>query len=150
MVCSEYYGSVLPPPSSSNKPKILDIASSWISHLPEDWSSSNYDITGIGMSAPELSKNRALSKYLVLDLNKNPEGLTEQLKEQEESYEAAICSVSIDYLVKPRQWLGDLSKLLKKGATVHFAFSNRCFPTKVKSVLRRPLQSLLTCRTNRW
>jgi hypothetical protein len=83
------------------------------------------------MNQPELSKNRALSKYLVLDLNKNPQGLSKELAGQEESYDAAICSVSIDYLTKPRELLLDLSKLLKKGATVHFAFSNRCFPTKV-------------------
>lgn len=93
------------------------------------------------MNQPELSKNRALSKYLVLDLNKNPQGLSRQLAGQEESYDAAICSVSIDYLTKPRELLLDLSKLLKKGATVHFAFSNRCFPTKV-SLTTAPFSSL--------
>lgn len=83
------------------------------------------------MNQPELAKNRALSRFLVLDLNKNPAGLSEQLHGEEESYDAAVCSVSIDYLTKPRELLADLAKLLKKGATVHFAFSNRCFPTKV-------------------
>ena len=53
------------------------------------------------------------------------------MSEKEKPYDAAICSVSIDYLVKPREMLADLSKCLKEGASVHLAFSNRCFPTKV-------------------
>lgn len=82
------------------------------------------------MNESELSKNPALSRYLVLDLNNNPDGLSKALQ-AEEKYDAAICSVSIDYLVKPREMLADLAKLLKKDAGVHLSFSNRCFPSKV-------------------
>jgi ubiquinone/menaquinone biosynthesis C-methylase UbiE len=85
------------------------------------------------MNNEELSKNRALTKYLLLDLNEDPENLSKQLG-SDEPYDAAICSVSIDYLVKPRELLADLSKILKPGATVHLAFSNRCFPTKVSEL----------------
>lgn len=131
---SSYYGTVLPQPSTSTsstpKPRILDIASSWISHLPESWNPSNTDITGIGMNEAELSKNRALNRHLVLDLNKDPEGLS-RLLSGDELYDAAVCSVSIDYLIKPREMLADLAKILKKDAGVHLAFSNRCFPSKV-------------------
>lgn len=118
----------------SAKPRILDIASSWVSHLPEDWGASNVYVVGIGMNGSELAKNRALSRYHVVDLNEDPLALTERdelLKGQEGSYDAVICSVSIDYLVRPRELLQDLAKLLKKGGTIHLAFSNRCFPTKV-------------------
>lgn len=85
------------------------------------------------MNQPELSKNRALARYFMIDLNKDPAGLSAQLEGEEGSFDAAICSVSIDYLTQPRQLLTDLSRMLKQGATVHFAFSNRCFPTKVRS-----------------
>lgn len=83
------------------------------------------------MNQAELSKNRALSKHLVVDLNRDPRGLSRLLSKEEGTYDAAICSVSIDYMTQPRELLGDLHKLLKTGATVHCAFSNRCFPTKV-------------------
>lgn len=130
---AEYYGSVLPSPSTSTestKPRVLDIASSWISHLPEDWSPQNTDVLGIGMNEAELSKNRALARYLVIDLNKDPSAISKRLDEGEK-YDAAICSVSIDYLAQPRELLADLTKVLKDDATVHLSFSNRCFPTKV-------------------
>lgn len=86
------------------------------------------------MNESELAKNRALSRYLVLDLNKNPEGMSRALEDGGQ-YDAAICSVSIDYLVKPREILADLAQLLKKDACVHFSFSNRCFPSKVRTKL---------------
>ncbi|KAK9896151.1 hypothetical protein P389DRAFT_171166 [Cystobasidium minutum MCA 4210] len=130
---STYYGGVLPQASSSSsdqRPRILDIASSWISHLPEDWGPKNTEVVGIGMNEPELSKNRALSRYLVLDMNRDPQGLSRALSSGEK-YDAAICSVSIDYLTQPREMLADLSTILKKDAGVHLAFSNRCFPSKV-------------------
>ena len=135
----DYYGSVLPNLSTdpASKPQVLDIASSWISHLPEDWSPSNSRVVGVGMNKPELAKNRALTQHLVVDLNEDPQGLSRELKEEGQVYDAAICSVSIDYLVKPRELLADLSKVLKKGASVHLAFSNRCFPTKVSAKLSR-------------
>ena len=128
-----YYGDNLPKPATSepSKPKILDIASSWISHLPEDWSPANYEVVGIGMNKAELSKNRALSRHLVVDLNENPDGLSKALQSENGAYDAAICSVSIDYMTSPRELLADIHGLLKKGGSVHCAFSNRCFPTKV-------------------
>lgn len=82
------------------------------------------------MNEPELAQNSALSRYLVLDLNKDPEGLSQALQ-SEKKYDAAICSVSVDYLVKPREMLADLAKLLKRNGGVHLSFSNRCFPSKV-------------------
>lgn len=135
---AKYYGSVLPEPAthvqSAKKPRVLDVASSWISHLPEDWGPSNSEVVGIGMNAAELAKNRALARYAVVDLNDDPHALTkrpELCAGQEGTYDAVICSVSIDYLVKPKELLHDLAGLLKKDGTIHLAFSNRCFPTKV-------------------
>ena len=161
---AEYYGSVLPPPkddASSAKPRVLDVASSWISHLPEHWAPGNSHVVGIGMNKAELSKNRALARYLVLDLNQDPAAMSRALLDGSaatgsssgsggnggdsaaaaaadaqadgEKYDAAICSVSIDYLAQPREMLADVHKLLKTGGGVHLAFSNRMFPTKVST-----------------
>lgn len=66
----------------------------------------------------------------MLDMNRDPQGLSRALSSGEK-YDAAICSVSIDYLTQPREMLADLSTILKKDAGVHLAFSNRCFPSKV-------------------
>lgn len=136
---ANYYGSVLPKPASSvseakEKPKMLDIASSWISHLPESWGPSNTKIIGIGMNEAELAKNSALSGHLVCDLNKDPQGLSKALGDGSK-FDAAICSVSIDYLTQPREMLGDLATILNKDAGVHLAFSNRCFPSKVRLMM---------------
>ena len=131
---------------------MLDVASSWISHLPEHWAPSNSHVVGVGMNKAELSKNRALARYLVLDLNQDPAAMSRALLEgaaaisagsaaesaaahaadaDAQKYDAAICSVSIDYLAQPRELLADVYKLLKSGGGVHLAFSNRMFPTKV-------------------
>lgn len=91
------------------------------------------------MNKAELAKNHALAKYYVQDLNERPDALSDLEGQHEgQKYDAAICSVSIDYLTQPREMLADLAKILKKDATVHLAFSNRCFPTKVSFEERDP------------
>lgn len=117
---TEYYKSVLP-----SKGKILDLASSWISHLPADLEGQ---VIGLGMNEKELKANKALSSYQVRDLNENPsfDGLIE-----DGSLDAVICSVSIDYLTQPRAIMGEIARVLKSSGTAHMSFSNRCFPTKV-------------------
>jgi len=125
---TDYYGSVLPKPSPDST--ILDLASSWISHLPKSYSPESSRVIGVGMNKKELAANPALSSYQVRDLNENPsfdaiEGLTK------ESVDAVVCSVSIDYLSQPRKIMGEIARVLKTGGSAHMTFSNRCFPTKV-------------------
>jgi hypothetical protein len=88
---SRYYGSVLPEASTSARPAILDLASSWISHLPKNFTKESAVITGIGLNKAELQANPVLSSYLVKDLNADPvfEGI------EDASQDAIICSVSI-------------------------------------------------------
>lgn len=87
---SKYYRAHLNP----SKLTIVDICSSWISHLPEE---SNFsDVIGIGMNEEELKANKQLTKYHVHDLNKNP-----KLKMlQSGSIDAALITVSVDYLIR--------------------------------------------------
>jgi SAM-dependent methyltransferase len=144
---SRYYGSVLP---STPEGRILDLCSSWISHLPEGYAGRVY---GIGLNEAELAANKALTEgFAVLDLNETPRFA--DLKDA--SFDAVICSVSvsaclacvpllskpmlaqIDYLTRPRQILAEVARVLKPGGSAHMAFSNRCFPTKVRSHRSRP------------
>ncbi|MFM6356413.1 MAG: SAM-dependent methyltransferase, partial [Planktothrix sp.] len=50
--------------------RVLDLMSSWVSHLPNDIEFAH--IEGHGMNAEELAKNSQLDHYFIQDLNQNP------------------------------------------------------------------------------
>jgi SAM-dependent methyltransferase len=102
---------------------ILDLMSSWISHLPTEISFRR--VAGLGMNREELARNKRLTDYVVQNLNTNsvlPFGIGE--------FDGAGCVVSIDYLVKPIDVLREVGRVLKPSAPFVITFSNRCFPTK--------------------
>jgi SAM-dependent methyltransferase len=115
-----YYSEILEPNHS-----IVDICSSWVSHLPA--SLKPQSMIGYGMNKQELSRNEHLTKFFVKDLNVDP-SLNEV---PDESADAVICNVSVDYLTRPVEVFKEMHRVLKSGGTAHMAFSNRCFPTKV-------------------
>jgi hypothetical protein len=51
--------------------RILDLMSSWVSHLPEEMEFSH--VEGHGLNEEELAKNSRLDHYFVQDLNDNPQ-----------------------------------------------------------------------------
>jgi hypothetical protein len=58
---------------TKRKLDVLDLCSSWISHLPEDIAPLTLGrVEGIGMSEKELAANKQLTNYHVQDLNKEP------------------------------------------------------------------------------
>jgi SAM-dependent methyltransferase len=103
---------------------ILDLMSSWVSHLPPE--ASYRRVTGLGMNAEELAANPRLNAWVVHDLNAEP-----RLPFADGEFDAAGCCVSIDYLVRPVEVLCDLARVLRPDAPVVITFSNRRFPTKV-------------------
>ncbi|RDH50944.1 SAM-dependent methyltransferase, partial [Mastigocladus laminosus WC112] len=50
--------------------RILDMMSSWVSHLPEEMQFAH--VEGHGLNAEELAHNPRLNHYFVQDLNENP------------------------------------------------------------------------------
>ncbi len=102
---------------------ILDLCSSWISHLPEDI--AYREVVGLGMNREELTANPRLSEYVVQDLNENP-----ALAFADNRFDGATICVSVDYLTDPVAVLTDTARTLKPGAPMVITFSNRCFPTK--------------------
>jgi len=62
------------------------------------------------MNQAELSANPQLASSAVRDLNDNPslEGIEGC---EDGSVDAVICSVSIDYLIKPRAILGEIARV---------------------------------------
>jgi SAM-dependent methyltransferase len=102
---------------------ILDLMSSWISHLPPEVPYSR--VVGLGMNAVELAANPRLESFVVHDLNLEP-----KLPFADGEFAAATICVSIDYLTRPVEVLRDLGRVLEPGGPVVITFSNRCFPTK--------------------
>lgn len=106
---------------------LLDIMSSWISHLPSEVRYNS--VTGLGMNEQELENNPRLDAYVVHDLNRNPE-----FPFEENQFDGAAICVSIDYLIRPVDVLRDLGRVMKPEAPLVITFSNRCFPTKAIAV----------------
>lgn len=106
---------------------ILDLMSSWVSHLPPEVAYRH--VVGLGLNAAELNKNERLTSFVVQNLNTNP-----TLPFADDEFDGAGIVVSIDYLTAPVAVLRDLGRVLKPGAPVVISFSNRCFPTKAVAV----------------
>lgn len=115
---TQLYREILPPGGS-----ILDLMSSWISHLPPEINFSR--VVGLGMSQEELAANPVLSDFKVQNLNQNP-----VLPFSDSEFDAATICVSIQYLTRPVAVMRELHRVLKPGAPMIMTFSNRCFPTK--------------------
>ena len=106
---------------------VLDLMSSWISHLPHDVAYGR--VAGLGMNAVELAANTRLTEWVVHDLNQDP-----RLPYGPAEFDAAGICVSIDYLTQPITVLRDLARVLRPNAPLVITFSNRCFPTKAVAV----------------
>ncbi len=103
--------------------EILDLMSSWVSHLPPEVEYGR--VIGLGMNETELRNNPRLDEYMVQNLNREP-----VLPFGDAEFDGAGICVSVDYLTRPVEVLRDLGRVLKPGAPVVITFSNRCFPTK--------------------
>ncbi|MEJ7653068.1 MAG: methyltransferase domain-containing protein [Chloroflexia bacterium] len=106
---------------------MLDLMSSWVSHLPPDVRYSR--VAGVGLNAVELEHNARLDERVVQDLNLDP-----VLPFEDAAFDAAVCCVSIQYLVRPVEVLRDVRRVVKTGGPLVVAYSNRCFPTKAVAV----------------
>ena len=121
---TELYRSVLPAGGV-----LLDLMSSWVSHLPAE---VNYaEVIGHGMNATELAANPRLDRRFVQNLNRDP-----GLPLAEDSIDAAMICVSIQYLQQPLAVLREAARVLRPGAPLVVSFSNRCFWTKAVAVWR--------------
>ncbi len=103
--------------------RVLDLMSSWISHLPEGVTYA--DVSGLGMNAAELEANPRLNHYCVQDLNINP-----ILPFSDNAFDAVLIAVSIQYLVQPVEVMTEINRCLAPGGQCIVAMSHRLFPTK--------------------
>jgi SAM-dependent methyltransferase len=100
---------------------VLDLMSSWVSHFTEQ----PRNLTVLGMNDDELAANPQAQARVVHDLNADP-----VLPFPDDSFDAAVCCVSVDYLVQPVEVFGDVARVVRPGGRFVCTFSNRCFPTK--------------------
>ena len=119
---SAYFSEVLPRNSH-----ILDLMSSWRSHMPHDLPISR--LIGLGLNAIELNENPQLHDRIVHDLNADP-----KLPLEDCSLDAAVVTVSIQYMVKPVEVFREVNRVLIPGAAFHVIYSNRMFPTKAVAI----------------
>ena len=106
---------------------ILDLMSSWVSHLPADVAYAA--VTGHGMNAAELAAHPRLTARLVRDLNAEP-----VLPWADGSFDGACLCVSVQYLQRPVTVFAEVRRVLRPGAPFVVTFSNRCFPTKAVAI----------------
>lgn len=106
---------------------VLDLMSSWVSHLPDDVAYAR--IVGHGMNADELAANPRLDERFVNDLNADP-----VLSLPDAHFDAACMCVSVQYLQRPIEVFREVARVLRPGAPFVVTFSNRCFPTKAVAI----------------
>ena len=113
-----HYAELLPAGS-----RVLDLMSSWISHLPDGFDGAR--VAGLGMNADELARNPALDERVVRDLNADP-----RLPFGDGEFDAVLIAVSVQYLRRPLEVFREIGRVLDDGGICVVSFSNRCFPTK--------------------
>lgn len=100
---------------------VLDLMSSWVSHFR----TAPANLVALGMNERELAANPQAATIVVHDLNRDP-----VLGFDDDSFDAVVCCVSVDYLTRPIEVFRDVARVLRPGGTFVVTFSNRCFPTK--------------------
>ena len=112
------YGELLPPGGD-----VLDLMSSYRSHLPADLPLRR--VAGLGMNAEEMRQNPQLTEHVVHDINAGA-----PLPYGEAEFDAAIVTVSVQYMTRPLDTFREVRRVLRDGAPLIVTYSNRMFPTK--------------------
>jgi Methyltransferase domain len=109
--------------------RILDLMSSWVSHLPEEMVFSH--VEGHGLNLAELARNPRFHSYFVQDLNANP-----KLPFPDADFDAVLNTVSVQYLQYPEAVFVEIYRILKPGGIAIISFSNRMFYQKAIQIWR--------------
>ncbi|NDJ20805.1 methyltransferase domain-containing protein [Nostoc sp. B(2019)] len=100
--------------------RILDMMSSWVSHLPPEMQFAH--VEGHGLNAEELARNPRLNHYFVQNINENP-----QLPLPDQDFDAVLNCVSVQYVQYPEAVFSEIHRILKPGGVAIISFSNRMF-----------------------
>jgi hypothetical protein len=103
--------------------RVLDLMSSWQSHLPEGLRLK--EVIGLGLNVEELNRNPVLNDHVVHDVNSHPE-----LPFETAHFDVAVCTVSVEYLTRPMDVFAEVARVLKPQGWFVVTFSNRWFDPK--------------------
>jgi SAM-dependent methyltransferase len=109
--------------------RVLDLMSSWVSHLPDELTFEH--VEGHGMNEEELAKNPRLNHYFVQNLNENL-----KLPLDDQSFDAVVCTVSVQYMQYPEAIFTEIYRVLKTDGLCIISFSNRMFYQKAIAAWR--------------
>jgi len=127
---TQVYREYLPPGSD-----ILDLMSSWISHLPVEITYGR--VSGLGMNEQELAVNPRLNDFVIHDLNETP-----HVPYALDSFNAVLVAVSVQYLIKPYEVFNSIGQVLKPGGVCIVSISHRLFPSKaIQAFFTLPLSA---------
>jgi SAM-dependent methyltransferase len=106
---------------------VLDLMSSWVSHLPDDVAYAS--VIGHGLNARELGANPRLERSWVQNLNRD-----QQLPLESSSVDATLIVAGWQYLQQPEAVAAELLRVTRPGGQLIVAFSNRMFFTKAPQI----------------
>jgi len=115
---TEIYRDVMPEGGA-----ILDVMSSWVSHLPPEIAYRR--VAGIGVDACVLAENPFLDEWRVQDLNCDP-----MLPYGNGEFDGAAICGAIQHLTRPAEVIREIGRVLRPGAPLVVTFSQRCLATK--------------------
>ena len=106
---------------------ILDLMSSWVSHLPSNISYKK--VIGHGMNEAELSSNERLDTFFVQNLNKK-----QNMPIEDSSVDVGLIVAGWQYLQYPEKVSLELSRVIKSDSLLIISFTNRAFWTKAPNI----------------
>ncbi|MCY7336037.1 MAG: class I SAM-dependent methyltransferase, partial [Chamaesiphon sp.] len=109
--------------------RIFDMMSSWVSHLPDEMKFEY--VQGHGLNQEELAKNPRFDSYFVQNLNQEL-----KLPLEDESFDAVLNTVSVQYLQYPEAIFAEIYRILKPNGIAIFSCSNRMFYNKAIAAWR--------------
>ena len=101
--------------------RILDLMASVETHLPNSFRGT--DIVGLGMNMEEMRSNTLLNEHVRHNLNIKP-----FLPFSDSSFDAVICTSSIEYLCQPFAIMKEIARVLRPNGRVCIVVSDRWFP----------------------
>ena len=106
---------------------ILDLMSSWVSHLPTMMRYKK--VIGHGMNEDELNSNKRLDKFWVQNLNK-----IQNMPIEDSTIDVGLIVAGWQYLQYPEKVSLELSRIIKSNSFLIISFTNRAFWTKAPNI----------------
>ena len=103
--------------------QLLDLMTSWVSHLPEEIPYPS--VIGHGLNAEELQANGRLNRFWVQNFNRD-----QTLPLEVASVDAVLITAGWQYLQQPEAIAAEVLRILRPGGQLIVAFSNRMFSQK--------------------